>query len=209
MRRTDTAQRIISAAVKYDTAFFIFCDHETSDLSVPRSFSRKKHPRTHLQRPNDVFTDAEASLPGGRLNIELRRTYRRSPHLHGAAFFAFSCCRAKPHGHRRTKCRRTNRAALTWHGKPTAIRRSRHTVCSKLMLSEMRFFRISRYGKRHTDARSAESRSAAKHTEARHSHECRARRFSLISECKLSCRAIRSWQRTGCSGRYTRRLCSR
>ena len=57
--------------------FFYFCDHETSDLSVPRSFSRKKHPRTHLQRPNDVFTDAEASLPGGRLNIELRRTHRR------------------------------------------------------------------------------------------------------------------------------------
>ena len=77
MRRTDTAQRIISAAVKYDTAFFIFCDHETSDLSVPRSFSRKKHPRTHLQRPDDVFTDAEASLSSGRLNIELRRTYRR------------------------------------------------------------------------------------------------------------------------------------
>ena len=166
---------------------------------MPRSFSRKKHPRTHLQRPNDVFTDAEASLPGGRLNIELRRTYRRSPHLHGAEFFAFSCRRAKLHGHRRT-----SRAALTRNGKPTAIRISRHTVCSKLMLSEMRFFRISRYGKRCTDAR-----SAAKHTEARHSHECHARRFSLISECKLSCRAIRSWQRTGCSGRYTRRLCSR
>ena len=173
MRRTDTAQRIISAAVKYDTAFFIFCDHETSDLSVPRSFSRKKHPRTHLQRPNDVFTDAEASLPGGRLNIELRRTYRRSRTNTARNFSHF---------------RDADEAARTSENEPR---------------------RISRYGKRCTDARSAESRSAAKHTEARHSHECRARRFSLISECKLSCRAIRSWQRTGCSGRYTRRLCSR